>query len=104
MDILKRLREMFPHGHPEFVRMSLLEMGIHSAKNKDYARGGDPLGNFKRVATWMQLYPDMDWATPVGVAIVYKLKQFDAAMWMLNQGFEGEVEGFDSRLQDDGCL
>lgn len=102
MNILDQLYKFAPHGHPDFVKMSVVEMGLHSRKNKDYARGGDPLGNFKRVAAIMKLYPDIDWATPVGVGLVCKLKQLDAALWQLSQGFEGEVEGFDERMQDDG--
>jgi len=28
------------------------------------------------------------------------MKQLDASLWMLNQGYEGEVENIDTRLQD----
>ena len=88
------------HGHPAFYDLTQQEIELHSAKNKDYARGGDPLGNFRRVSAIKQLYPGLPWDSPTGVALGYMLKQLDAAMWMLAQGFEGEVEDFDSRMAD----
>jgi len=86
------------HGHPDFYKMTEQEIELHSAKNKDYAQGGDPLGNFKRVSavlkTWGFNIP------PELVCLIYGLKQLDAAFWMLSQGYEGEVENFDTRLTD----
>jgi len=87
-------------GHPVFYELTMDEMQLHSNKNRDYAQGGDPLGNFNRVSQIKRLYPNLDWASPVGVCIGYMLKQFDAALWMLNQGYEGEVEDIDTRLRD----
>ena len=89
------------HGHPRFYELTQQENELHSSKSKGYARGGDPLGNFKRVAAIMELYPDMDWATPIGVALMYKLKQLDCAFWQISQGYEDETEGSTKRLQDD---
>ena len=87
------------HGHPDFYTMTEQELKLHSEKNKDYAQGGDPLGNFKRVAHILSAY-DLDLSKPEVVAIVYMMKQLDAALWMLSQGYEGEVESVDTRLQD----
>lgn len=88
------------HGHPDFYKLTQQELELHSRKNKDYAQGGDPLGNFKRVSVIKKLYPGLPWDSPVGVALGYMLKQLDAAFWMLSQGYEGEVENVDSRLTD----
>ncbi len=93
-------RKLFPHGHPDFIPTTLAEMQLHSDKNFDYAAGGDPLGNFERVSQIKKLYPDFDWASPVGVAIGYALKQVDAALWMMGQGNEGKVEGVEARFGD----
>jgi len=86
------------HGHPAFYRMTEDEATLHDQKNRDYARGGDPLGNFKRVSavlkTWgFNISPEL-------VACIYMLKQLDCAMWMQLQGYEGDVETFDTRMQD----
>ncbi len=87
-------------GHPVYLKLTEEELKLHSEKNHDYARGGDPLGNFKRVAAIKRLYPGADWTTATATAIDFMLKQFDAAMWQLAQHFEGKVENFDKRLQD----
>ena len=69
-------------------------------KNYDYARGGKPTGNFDRVANILKQYPGLDPADTRVVALIYLLKQFDAVLWMLAQGYEGDVEGIDKRLED----
>jgi len=88
------------HGHPEYLKMTKEELALHSAKNKDYARCGDPLGNFKRVADILSNYPGLDLSSPTVVCIVYALKQLDAVLWMLAKGYEGEIEGVDGKLTD----
>lgn len=88
------------HGHKDYLKLTEDELKLHSAKNRDYARGGDPLGNFRRVAAIKQLYPGLDWTTPTAAAISFMLKQFDAALWQLAQHFEGDVENVDARLRD----
>jgi hypothetical protein len=88
------------HGHPLFKEFTEQELELHSAKNRDYAQGGNPLGNFYRVSAIKSLYPGLHWDSPVGVALGYLLKQLDAAFWMLAQGYEGKVENIDTRLTD----
>jgi hypothetical protein len=88
------------YGHPDFYTITQDELSLHSAKNKDYAQGGDPLGNFHRVSEIKKLYPGFPWDSPTGVALGYMLKQLDAAFWMLAKGYEGEVEDVDTRLRD----
>ena len=87
-------------GDPMFYQLCEEEIALHDAKNKDYRSKSDPLANFNRVAAWMALYPDMNWATPEGVAIVYAMKQQDAALSLLERGYEGGVETVDTRAQD----
>jgi hypothetical protein len=80
--------------------MTLDEQKLHSEKNSDYAKGGNPLGNFTRVAAILSNYPKLKLDSPTVIAIVYAMKQLDAALWMLNEGYEGKVENIDTRLQD----
>ncbi len=98
--VVDELRERFPHGHPSFIPMTLAEMELHSVKNYDYAAGGDPLGNFKRVASILRQYPGLQMDDPAIVAMVYALKQLDAYLWMKAQGRDGKVEGKAARLGD----
>lgn len=87
------------HGHPRYLQLTEEELQLHSKKNKDYAHDGDPLGNFKRVSAVLKVW-GFD-ISPTLIALIYALKQQDAYMWMLSQGYEGEVESLDTRLQDD---
>lgn len=87
-------------GHPRFRELTEDELRLHDEKNADYAGGGDPLGNFHRVADILANYPELDLADPTVVCIVYALKQLDAALWMLSEGYEGQVENVDTRLRD----
>jgi len=87
-------------GHLKFLEMTQHELELHSQKNADYATGGDSLGNFKRVADIFSNYPNLDLSKPAVVALVYMMKQLDAALWMLSQGYEGKIETIDTRLTD----
>jgi len=100
MDIEKTLREKFPHGHKKYVDLLMAEADLHSRKNYDYASGGDPLGNFKRVAKILGQYSGLDLGNPAVIALVYMMKQVDATLWLLSNGHEAQVEGFSERLQD----
>ena len=98
--LIIELRARFPNGHPMFIDLAVSEMGLHSRKNRDFARGGHPLGNFKRCSKIFELYPELDFSDQTVVAMAYMLKQFDAVMWMLNKHYEGEVEDVGERLRD----
>jgi len=87
-------------GHPFFYEQLADEANLHAAKNHDYAHGGDPLGNFTRVAAILAPYKGLDLGDPVVVALVYALKQLDAVLWGLCQGIEHKVEGLHPRLMD----
>ena len=95
----KKLEKNKFHGHPDYLKLIAEEIALHFSKNQDYAKGGDPLGNFKRVSAILKVW-GFD-IPPMLVALIYALKQQDAYMWMLSQGYEGKVEGIESRLQDD---
>ncbi len=88
-------------GHPLFYELTKEEIELHDAKNADYRSDTDPLANFKRVAQWISLYPDMRWAQPELVAVLYSMKQMDAYMSLMERGVEGGVENCDTRLRDD---
>jgi len=93
---------VFPkgHGHPRFYELTRQEEELHSKKNKDYARGGDPLGNFNRVAEILKLYPGFPFDSPAGVALIYAFKQIDAAMWSMAKGYKPEVDPRGERFGD----
>ena len=88
------------HGHPEFYRLLEEFADLHSNKNHDYAAGGDELGNFKRVAQILSLYPRLSLSNPVVVALTYAMKQIDAVLWMLSNGHKAIVEEKKPRLTD----
>ena len=99
MDERIELRHKYPYGHPDFIPACLEEIKLHSDKNRDYTGGGgDYLGNFKRVSNMLQQCGFN--LAPYDVALVYMLKQVDAVINMLGQGYEGKVEGIKGRLQD----
>jgi hypothetical protein len=83
-----------------YEELTQKEIELYKAKNKDYTKGGDPYGNFNRVASILSNYPKLDLAKPSVVCMVYLLKQLDAVLNMLSEGYEGEVETIDSRLTD----
>ena len=83
-----------------FSDLSQQEVTLYETKNHDYAHGGDPHGNFKRVANILAQYPKLDLSNPVAVALIGMLKQLDATFWILSQGHSTKVEGIPERLQD----
>ena len=48
--LIKELKKLYPYGHPNFIELAVNCMELHSQKNHDYAKGGNPLGNFNRVS------------------------------------------------------
>lgn len=99
-DLIDILRRRYPHGHEGFIPMTLDEMLLHSTKNHDYAHGGKATGNFDRVANILAQYPGLDMSRPWNVAVVYLLKQLDAALWLECKGHKAAVEGVDARWGD----
>ena len=100
--ILACLDNLAPHGHPDFNDIVLSIAKLHSDKNHDYARGGDPLGNFKRSAEILGKYWQV-FATiegPAILALMYSMKQIDAVLWSLSQGGENVCEGIEGKLKD----
>uniref|UniRef100_A0A6M3IF92 Uncharacterized protein n=1 Tax=viral metagenome TaxID=1070528 RepID=A0A6M3IF92_9ZZZZ len=84
----------------DYEQLTQQELELYQAKNKDYTNGGSPYGNFERVASILSLYPKLKLSDPRIVAMVYLMKQLDSCLWMLNEGYEGEVENIDTRLTD----
>jgi len=87
-------------GHPDYAKLTREELELYNAKNQDYTKGGDPNGNFHRVAAILGNYPGLSLADPVVVCLTYALKQLDQVLWSRAQGYEGEIEGTDARLMD----
>ena len=98
--IIEQLREKFPNGHPDFIEKCLGEIVLHSDKNHDYAFNSDPLGNFKRVANILSMYPALNLSDAATVAMVYALKQIDAWLWLKSNGHEAKSEGLSTRIRD----
>ena len=102
--IVGGLRMKYPNGHPLFLDLVLEELELHGNKNHDYAKGGNPIGNFYRLADIMKLYPGFPIDTPEGSAVIQMLKQLDAAMWIMAKRIETKVEGLDARFKDVGIF
>jgi len=100
LTINEQLRLRFPNGHPDFIGKCIEEIELHSVKNYDYASGGDPLGNFKRVANILSMYPKLNLSDAAMVAMVYVLKQIDAYLWLKSNGHEAKSEGSAARIGD----
>lgn len=98
--LITALQTAYPNGHPGFIPMMVEMMALHSQKNYEYAHGGDPLGNFKRVATIMSLYPWINLGQPATIALVYAMKQIDAVLWQFSKGYDGHIESMTRRLDD----
>ncbi len=103
--LLVSLKEAFPNGDPLFLEMMYEEIALYHVKNKDYAAGQvgeviDPNGNFNRVSKFFSMYPKLTISDPRVVCLTYIMKQLDQVAWSLSRGFEGEIEGLDTRLQD----
>ena len=99
-EIKEELTKIFECRHPRFIDLTIDEMDLHSRKNADYAKGGDPLGNFNRVANILSNYPNLDLSRPSIVVWIYLMKQLDAVLWMMSQNYVGQVEGIQDRLRD----
>jgi hypothetical protein len=84
----------------DYEQLTMEELNLYQKKNKDYTQGGDRYGNFNRVSQILSLYPKLKLSSPKVVCMAYLLKQLDAALWMLSEGYEGEVENIDTRLTD----
>lgn len=97
---MHKVEEEYANCPPGFIEITMDELELCNNKNLDYTKGGDPLGNFNRVAAIFSMYPNLKPSDPVVVSLLYMFKQLDAAMWMLNQDYEGKIEGFDERLRD----
>lgn len=78
------------------------EIELHSRKNRDYAFGGDPLGNFQRRRVIFSQYPGLDSSDEATIAMMDMMKQLDAVLWLKSQGHKAGVEGVVDRLRDVG--
>lgn len=92
------MKEKEFHGHPDFLKLTEDELQLHSEKNRDYARGGSPLGNFERVSDMLERWGYN--IPPRDVAFIFMMKQLDAVGNMLGQNYEGQTESMNSRLMD----
>ena len=83
-----------------YAELTEQELDLYKKKNADYARNGRQHGNFERVAAILSNYPNLRLSDTRVVCLTYLLKQLDAALWMINQNYDGQVETIDSRLTD----
>lgn len=80
------LQNLYPNGHPLFNDLVIAQMKLHSDKNKGYAEGGGPLGNFERCAKILAMYPHLNLGRPEVVAWMFMTKHIDRVLWDLNLG------------------
>lgn len=94
------LRQLYPHGHEDFIPQLVRELELHNDKNHDYAKGGSALGNFERGSKILALYPGINPGDRKVYALILALKQIDAVLWGLSQNITHKVEGLSTRLDD----
>lgn len=94
------LKKQYPNGHPKFAEFSFDELRLHDRKNKNYAGGGSPLGNFTRVARIMGNYPNLQQGDPAVALIGMVMKQIDNVLWALNNARFYTEPSIDEHLQD----
>lgn len=100
-------KDIWKHGDPRFYELIIDLCQLHNDKNKHYATKKDPLQNFWRVASWCTKYNFLTegWE-PLKVALIYSLKQTDAAFKLIGENKqsliegEGDIEGLEGRLDD----
>lgn len=85
-ELRRIIKEHYSYGHPAFNDLMLSQMNLHSEKNKAYAGGGRPLGNFERNANILKNYPNFPYHTPMGFLMMLVMKHIDAILWSLCQG------------------
>jgi len=103
--VKEELKKACPYGHPLFIDMVLRATILHSMKNKDYAGGGAPLGNFTRRSAKAGVYKTgvvngVDLSDTVQLMMWDIEKQLDAAWWMRVKRNKAAVEGVSKRLWD----
>jgi len=101
-ELLEKVKEMFPNGHPNFYKKMVDFCDLHNRKNRDYATNDDPMRNFRSVGELCDKYDIWNWevGSEMKVAIIYMLKQFDAYMNLLKEHREGGIEGVSDRIGD----
>ena len=95
------LREVCPHGDPEFYRIVVDLCELHNDKNADYASKQAPLSNFIQNG---RILGDFKLITPgklaTKISMIYMWKQIAAAYKLVGSGEKGVVEGVAKRLDD----
>jgi len=102
-DINELWLAQFKKGHPMVYKTMLEHAHLHEAKNADYASPEQPLANFERVGKWIveyELWRLAETNPALFTAIVYMLKQLDAAFKLLGRNEKGGVEGVPQRFDD----
>jgi hypothetical protein len=107
------LKRKYPHGHPDFIDITMQELDLHDKKNMDYAgstesaiaagltiKPVDPMGNFNRVSSILSHYPNLKLSNPIVVALVYMFKQLDCILWALSNNVDTRVDTLDERFAD----
>lgn len=100
-DVCIEFRKLFPNGDPQFYDIMIELCQLHNDKNADYATKENPLGNFMRVGELCKKYGLVtEGHEATKVAIIYMLKQLDAALKLLQNKQTGNIESIGTRLGD----
>ena len=92
-------------GHPKFFKLLEEMADLHERKNKQYASGEDPLGNFKRGSQICKkfFHPNIQ-KDPVKLAAAYCLvlatKQIDGAIEIIAEGKKNTPDSISEKLRD----
>lgn len=104
MDIKDSVKRIFA-GHSKF-RPLLQEIAeLHDKKNKQYASGEDPLGNFKRGAQACKSFFNEEiqsniFKLEMAYATILAYKQIDGAMQILSLNKKGTPDSLAEKLRD----
>jgi len=101
-ELIKKLRELCPFGHPNFYEKIVDVAILHNKKNFQYATINNPLGNFKRCGALASkiLKPDNK---ELAIALCYLSKQVDGVYEMVGENKTGTVEELKDKLLDIAC-
>jgi hypothetical protein len=86
--------------YDEFRILCEDEAELYERKNKDYAGGGDPFGNFKRIANILSNYKGLRIDHPLTEIAHGILKQLDCVLDTLANNRTLEEESIQRRLRD----
>lgn len=88
------------YGHPLFNVIVEEIKALHEEKNRQYASGDDPLGNFRRTGQIISklLKPGID--PSLASCLAFMSKQVDGVYELFGESKENTIDSLEDKLQD----